>query len=321
VSSRSHPPFQTPNPTAVRPTDVAADADGTLARLGPVLDRFFRVAHVLFRRSRGGSLPGWIADAVDPGGNGVPAPLALPPLPAPELVLTERGLRLSRLGRPPLGAELDVWLRDHHGIGETRDPAGSEDARPLLERDAWMALLWSPALRAVWSRELRESNRLFLERLTPRCWRIDPTPLPHQAVLPGLGSRTFAASARPDLALRFPDPGGPEGPRETARESMTAEAWDGALRDAESGAAGAAILLREHVRPRPVVWEGSAWTRTEPGAPLAGKLLIRPEYVRTGDRIGLDGALAVLVGETDPGKTKRGEAILGVAPCRTAGSS
>jgi len=302
VSSSSRPAFpsalplaQTSDPASAWPLDVSSTR--ILQRLGPALDRFFRVALVLLRRSRNGSLPSWIADSVDPGGSLTPADRAPLPLPAPELIVTEQGLRLSRLGRPPIPRE-------------TPPPDPDPALRHLLERDAWMAVFWCPSLRSVWSRELRESNRRFLEGLIPRCWLADAAPLPHQAVWPGLDSRSWTASRRPDLTLRFPAPGGPEGPRETVKHQTTPEAWLNAVHDAETRAAGAATMLREHVPCRIESWEHPA---DSPDGRLTGAVLLRPDYARKADQIELAGALALLTAV--PGNAKRGETVLGVAPC------
>ena len=58
--------------------------------------------------------------------------------------------------------------------------------KPYLEEKSWFALFWSKPLEKFWRRELRASHWLKLQSLLPRTWVIDPAPVPHHAVIPGL---------------------------------------------------------------------------------------------------------------------------------------
>jgi hypothetical protein len=58
--------------------------------------------------------------------------------------------------------------------------------KPYLEEKLWLALFHSHLLRPYWIRELRASNEQFLRTIIPESWVVDPSPLPHHAVLPGL---------------------------------------------------------------------------------------------------------------------------------------
>jgi hypothetical protein len=58
--------------------------------------------------------------------------------------------------------------------------------KPYLEEKSWFALFWSKPLQKFWRRELRSSHWLRLGSLFPRTWVIDPAPVPHHAVIPGL---------------------------------------------------------------------------------------------------------------------------------------
>ncbi len=62
----------------------------------------------------------------------------------------------------------------------------SAPMKPWLEEKLWLALFWSRPLRELWRQELRENQRDALAKLIPRGWVVDPAPLPHHAVLPGL---------------------------------------------------------------------------------------------------------------------------------------
>ena len=58
--------------------------------------------------------------------------------------------------------------------------------KPHLEDKLWLALLWAPALRQVWSQALRGSHLQRLREVVPYGWVLDPTPLPPHAALPRL---------------------------------------------------------------------------------------------------------------------------------------
>jgi hypothetical protein len=83
----------------------------------------------------------------------------LPNLPSQERIL--RGLEEGRLTMTP-------------------------PAKAFLEEKMWSALFWMRPLREFWRRELRESHFRQLQRRIPRSWILDPAPLPHYGVLPGL---------------------------------------------------------------------------------------------------------------------------------------
>ena len=59
--------------------------------------------------------------------------------------------------------------------------------KPYLEEKMWFALFWMRPLREFWRRELGEKHWLKLQQCIPYTWMIDPTPLPHHAVIPELG--------------------------------------------------------------------------------------------------------------------------------------
>ncbi len=86
-------------------------------------------------------------------------------------------------------------LFDHENIPASRDLIGAWargelciDPPPLahLEEKAWLALFHLPALQSWWQTHLRASHRETLQRIIPRSWLLDPTPLPPHASLPWL---------------------------------------------------------------------------------------------------------------------------------------
>ena len=58
--------------------------------------------------------------------------------------------------------------------------------KPWLEEKMWLALFWSRPLRELWRRELRENHRAALAKGIPLSWIVDPSPIPHHAVIPKL---------------------------------------------------------------------------------------------------------------------------------------
>jgi len=58
--------------------------------------------------------------------------------------------------------------------------------RPLHEEKLWLPLLWSAPLAPFWKEHL--GSRFFrdLRNVVPQGWILDPSPLPHFAVIPGL---------------------------------------------------------------------------------------------------------------------------------------
>jgi len=58
--------------------------------------------------------------------------------------------------------------------------------KPQLEEKMWFALFWSHPLRDFWRRELSERHWLKLREVIPQTWIMDPAPLPHFGVIPGL---------------------------------------------------------------------------------------------------------------------------------------
>ncbi|MDA0811797.1 MAG: hypothetical protein O3C21_05320 [Verrucomicrobia bacterium] len=63
--------------------------------------------------------------------------------------------------------------------------------KPWLEEKMWLALFWSAPLRDVWERSLRASHRAALEGIIPYGWIVDPSPIPHYAVLPRLNAHSW----------------------------------------------------------------------------------------------------------------------------------
>ncbi len=89
-----------------------------LERLGPLLFRFQNAADQIYRRSRKGGLPGWIAENLDQGkperllelGLAGSSANQLPRVIRPDLILTEDGFIATELDSVPGGIGLTAWL-------------------------------------------------------------------------------------------------------------------------------------------------------------------------------------------------------------------
>lgn len=99
-----------------------------LERLGPLFHRFQKTCDLLYRRSRGGSLPAWVANDLDRGKPGslletgrAPATLAeTPRVIRPDLILTAEGFSATELDSVPGGIGLTAWLGETYA---SLDPA------------------------------------------------------------------------------------------------------------------------------------------------------------------------------------------------------
>lgn len=89
-----------------------------LQKLGPVLYRFQKTADLIYRRSRKGTLPAWIAEYLDQGkpkdllDMGLAAGEDLPRVIRPDLILTDNGFTASELDSVPGGIGLTAWLAE-----------------------------------------------------------------------------------------------------------------------------------------------------------------------------------------------------------------
>jgi hypothetical protein len=79
---------------------------------------------------------------------------------------------------PPVTAIIDAAVSGRSQL--------SPPFKPWLEEKMWLALFWARPLREFWRRELSERQFLILQKYIPFSWVVDPTPLPHHAVIPNL---------------------------------------------------------------------------------------------------------------------------------------
>ncbi len=393
-----------------------------LQKLGPVLHRFQKACDTIYRRSKKGSLPGWIANYLDAGKpeslieSGLASPVVeeLPRVIRPDLILTEEGFAASELDSVPGGIGLTAWLEEIYskhnpesrivggdsgmlnGFGSIFAPEGADilvseesgdyrpemewiaghlgDAfevhsaedyqvngrdvyrffelfdlpnipsaeplaaaaangeisvtapfKPWIEEKMWAALFWSHPLREIWIRELREGNFQRLKGLFPKSWVVDPTDIPHHAVIPGLEIQSFSelrdfSQTERELVLKLS--GFNErawGARSvTIGQDVSGAEWGDAVDEAISGFGSTPFVLQEFHRGKIVE---HPWLNEETGEieMMEGRVRLCPYYFvdrnGKGKQVRLSGILATICPSDKKILHGMSEAIL--VPCAT----
>ncbi len=193
------------------------------------------------------------------------------------------------------------------GIQATLDAAAAGSMRvtppikPYLEEKLWFALFWMRPLREFWRRELSERHFLKLQQVIPYTWILDPTPLPHHGVIPGLEIQhwselfTFSQKQR-DLILKisgFSELGW--GSRSVTLGSDTPQPeWQAALERALGDFPHHPWILQRFHKGR-IVEQPYLDPGTGEIAVLRGRVRLCPYYFLHGGKTHLGGALATIV--------------------------
>ncbi|MGI8602816.1 MAG: hypothetical protein ACR2OZ_07420 [Verrucomicrobiales bacterium] len=199
--------------------------------------------------------------------------------------------------------------------------------KPWLEEKLWMALFWARPLRDVWRRELSDNQFRRLSALFPQSWVVDPTPLPHHAVIPGLDVHNWMEIAqftqkKRELVLKlsgFHDHAW--GARSvTVGHDVSHRDWEAALEHAIASFPAHPYVLQEFHRSKIV--EHPYFDR-ETGAiqTMRGRVRLCPYYFvsQQDDRVTLGGVLATICPEDKKILHGMKDAIM--APCRESGES
>lgn len=140
---------------ALQPFSVGAVLARELETLGRLLLQFYQAANLLYRRSRAGQMPSWIAQWLDAG---KPAGLLewqnhpafrkeLPRVLRPDLLLTEEGFSITELDSVPGGIGLTAWLQQTYAAAPG---TGEQEVRLLGGADGMrqgFASIFGPAPR------------------------------------------------------------------------------------------------------------------------------------------------------------------------------
>jgi len=176
--------------------------------------------------------------------------------------------------------------------------------KPIFEEKMLFALLWNRNLREFWRRELGEGflNRLF--KLVPYTWVVDPTPLPPQAVIPGLNLtdwQQLKALSQKERELIVKISGFSEhawGARSVYLGSDLSHAdWSAAVDGALAGFERSPCVLQRYHKPKVV--ESSYYDfAADQEVPMPGRVRLCPYYFVIGEgdamRAHLGGVLATI---------------------------
>ena len=177
----------------------------------------------------------------------------------------------------------------------------SPPIKPWLEEKMWLALFWSRPLRDFWRRELRENHWLELQKHIPMSWILDPTPLPHHAVIPGLEIndwRELAAFSQKqrDLVLKVsgfsPEAWGSRGV--TVGSDVSQTEWSAAVAEALAAFPHHPQVLMRFAHTKivehPYYDPATSEVRT-----MRGRVRLCPYYFVADGEVKLGGALATIV--------------------------
>lgn len=179
----------------------------------------------------------------------------------------------------------------------------SAPMKPWLEEKLWLALFWSRPLREIWRQELRENQRDALAKIIPRGWIVDPAPLPHHAVLPGLDINSWndlAAFSQKERQLVLKRSGFHEdawGSRSVViGHDVSQPEWTAAVSEAQETFAESPWVLQQFHAARVV--EHPYFDRTTGEVKIMqGRVRLCPYYfvARDGSPVRLGGVLATIV--------------------------
>ena len=193
------------------------------------------------------------------------------------------------------------------GISAVLDRVGSGAARitppikPWLEEKMWLALFWMRPLRDFWRRELRENHWLELQKHIPMSWILDPSPLPHHAVIPGLEIQDWSELAafsqkQRDLILKVsgfsPEAWGSRGV--TVGSDVSQSEWAAAVEGALAAFPHHPNVLMRFAHTR-VIEHPYFDPTTGDVRTMRGRVRLCPYYFVTDGVAKLGGALATIV--------------------------
>jgi hypothetical protein len=174
--------------------------------------------------------------------------------------------------------------------------------KPWLEEKLPLALLHHPRLSSFWAKQLGQDDFEWLRTLVPQGWVVDPTPLPPQAVIPGLVAggqpiQSFAdlgqATQRERALVLKPSGFSPLawGSRGvTVGHDVPATEWADKIQQAMAAFETTPYLLQVYHRPTVVGMERLEPTTGE-RLPFPARVRLCPYYFVTGEEPVLAGAL------------------------------
>lgn len=177
--------------------------------------------------------------------------------------------------------------------------------KSYLEEKLLFALYHHPMLRRFWQGAMGEDTCHALDTLIPRTWVLDPTPLPPQAVIPGLEidgmavndfrQLLYTTKKQRDYVVK------PSGFSELAWGSrgvdfgsdLSSEDWERTLTRALDSFEKTPYLLQEYHKPAKVTARYYDFNRQEIRT-FDGRARLCPYYFVTGDQAELGGILVTV---------------------------
>ncbi|HEY9723946.1 MAG TPA: hypothetical protein V6D47_18235 [Oscillatoriaceae cyanobacterium] len=177
--------------------------------------------------------------------------------------------------------------------------------KAFLEEKMTFALFHHPVLRAYWQQELGREAFHVLENLIPRTWILDPTPLPPQAVIPGLTvngapvtdwlqlvntnkkERAFVVKPSGFSSLAWGSHGVAFG------HDLSSEDWEVALKNALASFPQTPYLLQAFHKPAKTTVSYYNFHKEEV-VPMDGRARLCPYYYVAGGEAKLHGILATI---------------------------
>ena len=173
--------------------------------------------------------------------------------------------------------------------------------KPYLEEKLWFALFWLRPLRDFWRRELGERHWLKLQAVIPYTWILDPAPLPHHAVIPGLEIndwRELGAFSQRERNLILKISGYSELAWGSRGVDLAADlshgAWRAAIERALERFAHNPMILQKFHKGR-LVEHPYLDPRTDEIVPLRGRARLCPYYFLINGKAKLRGVLVTIV--------------------------
>jgi hypothetical protein len=198
--------------------------------------------------------------------------------------------------------------------------------KPYLEEKLWLALFWSRPLQEFWRQEIGEKGQKLLQRIIPYSWVLDPTPLPHHAVIPELNIQSWTEMERfsqkqRDLVLKIsgfsPDAWGARGVY--VGSDMSAEEWTVQVRTALAEFSEHPRVLQRFIKGAMARQDYVA--ENDEIITQNGRARVCPYYFVVNDRVTLGGVLVTLVPADKKLIHGMRDAILSPATAATAAES
>lgn len=218
-----------------------------------------------------------------------------------------RGQRLDLLYRffelyeLPRMAHSDLLLK----AAQKRHIKITPSLRPHLEEKMWFAFFHHPALRSFWREQLGEKTDLYLQKLFPRTWILDPRPMSPKGIIPGIEFRgntlqdwrVLSAATQKERSQWVIKPSGYSPLAWGARgvrvgEDLSGHDWNHAMEEALASFTRGPWLLQEWGHPIRQSFESISLDGVEEKKEVRGR--ISPFYFVTEGEAKLSGVLATL---------------------------